>query len=425
MTLTQYFPDSQSVSGDVAFDTVNMTNEDSWSFLTLGGGQIKTSGGQDDQVIATGGSSARATETLTYEANATRSVESIHPAWDYLAKETRNATYNKQIVSTTAFDPNDPDAVDPSPVISGDDRVLVTGNQWYLRVRKMPAGPGPQGAQGEYEESYFVLATGQRRTRTNNPTSGAGLDGMDLGGDPLSGDPWIITYEEDWDPRNVYESELDGIPLPEGRIPSYDRHLYVLPEGYKAPTSNTNGRSWTDFVIGVIGGRRGDVNDQLINFYSGFGDGASFGLSWLIRSNNPLFGDNVDYDSNQYFFGGIASIIVPGTQIGKVKQAVTAVSALNKADDLGRCASQASKIISGGCFIEGTIVTVSSLPGRSSPSDSLWSDPSWLDEPSQETPWLAPERYASVATRTQLQIPIESVPIGARVPTKNPEPLCG
>lgn len=78
MTLTKFFPDSQSVSGGVAFDTVNMTNEDSWSCLTIGGGQIQTSGGQDDQVIATGGGSARATETLTYEATATRNVESIH-----------------------------------------------------------------------------------------------------------------------------------------------------------------------------------------------------------------------------------------------------------------------------------------------------------------------------------------------------------
>jgi hypothetical protein len=59
-------------------------------------------------------------------------------------------------------------------------------------------------------------------------------------------------------------------------------------------------------------------------------------------------------------------------------------------------------------------------PGQSTSTDSLWSNPSWLDEPSQETPWLAPERYASVATRSQLQVPIESVPIGARVPTKNP-----
>jgi hypothetical protein len=55
-----------------------------------------------------------------------------------------------------------------------------------------------------------------------------------------------------------------------------------------------------------------------------------------------------------------------------------------------------------------TSVWISSLPGQSSAN------------PSQETPWLAPERYASVATRTDLQVPIESVPIGARIPTKNP-----
>ena len=158
--LTKYFPDSQSIQGGVAFDTVEMNNQDSWSFLSLGGGQIKTSGGQDDQVVATGGSSATATETLTYSATATRNLESIHPAWDYLAKESRNATYSKQIVSTAAFDPNDPDAEDPAPVITGDDRVIVTGTQWYLRVRKIPSGPGPQGVSGEYEESVFDLASG-------------------------------------------------------------------------------------------------------------------------------------------------------------------------------------------------------------------------------------------------------------------------
>jgi len=87
---------------------------------------------------------------------------------------------------------------------------------------------------------------------------------------------------------------------------------------------------------------------------------------------------------------------------------------------VGRCANLGTKVVHGGCFIEGTLVTVSSLPGQSTSPDSLWSDPSWLDEPSQETPWLASDRYASVATRTELQVPIESVPIGARVPTKNP-----
>jgi hypothetical protein len=41
-------------------------------------------------------------------------------------------------------------------------------------------------------------------------------------------------------------------------------------------------------------------------------------------------------------------------------------------------------------------------------------------DPLHKTPWLTPDRYASVATRTELQVPIESVPIGSRVPTKNP-----
>ena len=131
VTLTTLFPDSQSVSGGVAFDTVTMTNEDSWSFLTIGGQQIQTSGGQDGAVIATGGSSATAIETLTYTTSATRKLESIGQEWDYFATENRNSNYTKTIVSTAVFDPNDPEAVDPDPVITGDDRVVVTGTQWF------------------------------------------------------------------------------------------------------------------------------------------------------------------------------------------------------------------------------------------------------------------------------------------------------
>jgi hypothetical protein len=75
---------------------------------------------------------------------------------------------------------------------------------------------------------------------------------MDLGGDPINAGQWITSYEDNWDPRNVYEAQLDGIPLPPERIPSIDSHLYVLPEGYKAPTSNTSGRSWLEYG-GTIG----------------------------------------------------------------------------------------------------------------------------------------------------------------------------
>jgi len=291
-----------------------------------------------------------------------------------------------------------------------------------MRLRKASADPGPQGVSGEVEESVFDLATGQRKTRTNNPTSGAGLDGMDLGGDPINGGQWITSYEDNWDPRNVYEAELDGIPLPPERIPNIDSQLYALPEGYIAPTSNTDGRTWMESVIGAIAGQKGDVFDQSMNGISGLADGFTGGVSSFIRQNINPFGDYVDYESSVYvgteIAGTVGSALVNPTGIAAKGTAI--YSLYNKYDDAGRCANLATKIINGGCFIEGTLVTVSSLPGQSTSTDSLWSDPSWLDEPSQETPWLAPERYASVATRTQLQVPIESVPIGARVPTKNP-----
>ena len=180
-------------------------------------------------------------------------------------------------------------------------------------------------------------------------------------------------------------------------------------------------------VIGVIDGQKGDAFDQSINGISGLAAGIDFGLSTWIRRINGLFEDRVDYES-PVFIGGeivgtVGSAFVNPTGIAAKGTAI--YNLYNKFDDAGRCANFATKVIHGGCFIQGTLVTVSSLPSQSTSTDSLWSDPSWLNEPSQETPWFAPERYASVATRTQLQVPIESVPIGSRVPTNNPQPLGG
>jgi hypothetical protein len=171
-----------------------------------------------------------------------------------------------------------------------------------------------------------------------------------------------------------------------------------------------------------IAGRKGDAFDQSINGISGFASGIDFGLSSFIRRNNPLFEDRVDYESPMFvggeIVGTVSSAFVNPTGIAAKGTAI--YNLYNKFDRAGRCANLATKVIHGGCFVEGTLVTVSSLPGQSTSPDSLWSNPSWLDEPSQETPWLASDRYASVATRKELQVPIESVPIGARVPTKNP-----
>jgi len=252
LTLKKFFPEAVAVNGGIAFDRVNMKSNDSWSFLSLGGGQIKTYAGQDGEVIATGGSSATAIETLTYTASATRKLESIGQEWDYFADENRNSNYTKTIVSTATFDPNDPEAFDPDPIITGDDRVVVTGTQWFLTVRKMALGPRPEDVYREYIESVFDLATGQRKGRSNTPDYTAGLGGMAPGGDPTPRDEWITTYEANWDPRNFYQADLDGIPLPEDRYLHLDAHLYKLPEGFVAPTSNTDGRTWTEYV-GIIG----------------------------------------------------------------------------------------------------------------------------------------------------------------------------
>ena len=286
----------------------------------------------------------------------------------------------------------------------------------------MALGPRREDVSREYIEGIFDLATGERKGRDNLTNYTAGVGGMAPGGDPTPRDEWITTYEANWDPRNFYEADLDGIPLPEDRYLHLDAHLYQLPEGYIAPTSNTNGRTWMESVIGAIAGQKGDAFDQSINGISGLAAGIDFGLSTWIRRINGLFEDRVDYES-PVFVGGeivgtVGSAFVNPTGIAAKGTAI--YNLYNKYDDAGRCANLATKVINGVCFIQGTLVTVSSLLSQSTSTDSLWSDPSWLDEPSQETPWLAPERYASVATRTQLQVPIESVPIGARVPTKNP-----
>jgi hypothetical protein len=355
------------------------------------------------------------------KADATRQLESIGEVWEHFSNENRNARFSKTIVTTTAFDPNNPDAVDSSPMIFGDDRVVVTGTQSFLTVRKMALGPRPEDVFREYIQGIFDLGTGERKGRDNLTNYTAGLresGGMAPGGDPTPRDQWITTYEANWDPRNFYEADLDGIPLPADRYLHLDAHLYKLPDGFVAPSSNTSGRTWTEWFAG----RKGDAFDQSINGISGVAAGFDGGLSTFIRKNINPFGDYVDYESPMYVGGEIAgtigSALVNPTGIAAKGTAI--YNLYNKYDDAGRCANLATKVIHGGCFIEGTLVTVSSLPGQSTSTDSLWSNPSWLDEPSQETPWLAPERYASVATRSQLQVPIESVPIGARVPTKNP-----
>ncbi|MEI7462033.1 MAG: hypothetical protein WCK15_21790 [Pirellula sp.] len=102
-----------------------------------------------------------------------------------------------------------------------------------------------------------------------------------------------------------------------------------------------------------------------------------------------------------------------------------ASKAASAVDDAGQCANWFAKFVNGGCFVAGTLVTLSDIPRSEASDDALWSDLAW-----QETPYLNPSTsLKTTATLTSLLdsprrmlVPIEQVPIGARVPTKNPRP---
>ncbi|XZE34658.1 polymorphic toxin-type HINT domain-containing protein [Pirellulaceae bacterium SH501] len=134
------------------------------------------------------------------------------------------------------------------------------------------------------------------------------------------------------------------------------------------------------------------------------------------------------------FAGGEGAVTILTAGIGKV---VTAV------DDAGRCANWLANFIRGGCFVAGTQVTVDSLPYSSTRERSIWRDTVWLESGPADPVEFLPEHLNSrvslrapnsnllsvshtekdsESTPSSLLIPIEQVPLGARVPTKNPKP---
>ena len=407
LSIVTYFPESsaRSENGGRAFEKRVFVNQDSWSLASESGGAICSSIGLDGDVYSTGGSSGSTIESLSYSADAFFVRQFILPEVQDIFNDNRSAHYNQTIRSSSSLDVLNPNAANPTSTITGDDRVVVTGRQFHHNGKQSIGMP-------MVTEVTRDLATG-----VTTIVSTIQMMGMD---DEGSTGPFSLssTYTEpNWDPRNTYEAGLDGVPLPPYHNTASDV-ITELPPGYVYPTCNTAGKTWIDFFAG----RRGDAADQAANLASGLGDGFTGGLSTWIRQNINPFGDYVDYESGTYvggeILGTVGATFVNPTGIAAKGTAI--YNLYNKYDDVGRCANLATKLIQGGCFIEGTLVTVSSLPGQSSSTESLWSQPHWLDEPSQETPWLAPERYATVATRTQLQVPIESLPIGSRVPTKNP-----
>jgi hypothetical protein len=88
---------------------------------------------------------------------------------------------------------------------------------------------------------------------------------MAPGGDPTPRDQWITTYEANWDPRNFYEADLDGIPLPADRYLHLHAHLYKLPDGFPA-SIHRSVHGGTGYLSkgGIGGGHYNNLFHQLI-----------------------------------------------------------------------------------------------------------------------------------------------------------------
>jgi hypothetical protein len=240
-------------------------------------------------------------------------------------------------------------------------------------------------------------------------------------------DPTVRHYDTtNWDPRNSYEHLLDGSPDPNPPPPSGSEPPIAPPTVY--PPNPYTGNSF----LGWIAGQNGDGVDQVCNFTYGLGDGASFGVSKMIRQNSGLFKDRADYDGNWYFTGDIASAFTP-TPGSIAKQGTLVYKLYNKFDDSGKCASMLTKLVHGRCFVAGTKVILSEIPYSETRESDVWSEPDWYDTLADS---FAPsprfgekgsgdegqELSASTLTTqtSNLLIPIEQVAIGSRVPTKNP-----
>ena len=188
-------------------------------------------------------------------------------------------------------------------------------------------------------------------------------------------------------------------------------------------------------MIGWFGGTAGDSADQVIYFTAGVADSITPTSYWVRHGSEYFWGTHIDENGNAYFVGQVT-----GTTVSFVMPGGAAVNKLsNSFDDMGRCANWLAKLRHGGCFVAGTKVTVSELPYSDARESNVWSETDWLsndDYSFSPSPRfgekglgdeglgfnLAYSQNSSVALQPSLLIPIEQVPLGARIPTKNPKP---
>ncbi len=88
----------------------------------------------------------------------------------------------------------------------------------------------------------------------------------------------------------------------------------------------------------------------------------------------------------------------------------------------------AGLVFRAGCFVAGTLVALSAVPGDVT-QDSIWADDGWLSRSGGTATAVVEETESTLATDTlqvvsgqRLMVEIESVQLGARIGTRNPRP---
>ncbi|XZE18362.1 hypothetical protein SH449x_003652 [Pirellulaceae bacterium SH449] len=414
-------PTRTALNGSPAFTKHETKLTESWSFNSGALGAFTAFPDEDAEqgVGLEGNATGQSRETFLYVSDDSFQKQSIttgqpgippHQQW---LNNQRHAKYS--IHAETTINGNEVS----EPVIGGDDRVIVTGTYY-----------SQSGPIGGLVTSTLDLATGIVTIQSN-----IGIETDDGEGGTSSSTLNGMYQTPDWDPRTSYEHLLDGSPDP--NPPSTE----PMPPVVVIPAPRT--KSWSEWGIELFAGRKGDAFDQGVNFVSGFGDGVTLGLTAKMRELHGM--DYVDKDTWMYFGGDIASNFMPGpTAIAK--PGTWLWKAYNKFDDLGVCANTFTKLVHGGCFVAGTPVTVSSLPYSAERESSLWKETDWLDSYNHSYS-LRPASGRGVGgeglavknhllhsksplalqtspfpLQTSLHLPIDQIPLGARIPTKNPKP---
>ena len=163
---------------------------------------------------------------------------------------------------------------------------------------------------------------------------------------------------------------------------------------------------------------------DVLNFTTGVGDAMCCNLGYGIRSSLGIDYTNYDGDYNGgQIVGTVAGVVTGGPAL--VKGAAQGAKAIaSGAQNLTKCGTALGKLIGNSCFVAGTLVNLSSLPRDLESESNLWSNDDWDMRSNEEdgTSTTSVLRFSAIAAPSRILIPIEQVPLGAQVPTKNPRP---